>query len=361
MGGAYDDVAYPGFPYPRTHPDRLGRLARAFGLEPWGCRVLEIGCGDGMNLAGMAAGVPDLTGLGIDVVRGPLDRGRAVLEELGIERVELRECDVRGGEDLGEYDFVIAHGVYSWTPPDVRDAALALAARSLAPGGVAFVSFLCMPGGHLRTMVREIGLLGGDVEAAEALYGELLELVRGRPDPYARAVEFELQRIRSRPRSSLVHDDLSEAYAPVWLKDFEAHVAARGLRRLCEADPAELRPGWLPAQLRERMEGLSPLERDQFADVVAGRAYREAVLGRADAPVHAPDLAVLDEPLPVRWGDGPEVFPLARVQARTGPDVTNLRHEHVRLSEDLRAVVAGERAADAASLRKLAELALLLR
>jgi SAM-dependent methyltransferase len=302
-------------------------------------RVLEIGCGDGMNVVGMAASTPELTGLGLDVWDEALGRGRAVIAELGLGNVQLRTADVRAAGDPGEHDFVIAHGVYSWTPPDVREAALALAARSLAPHGVAFVSFLCHPGGFLRTMVREIGLLA---EEPEAIYGELLELVRGRPDPYARAVEFELQRIRSRPYASLVHDDLAESYAPVWLKDFEAHAASQGLRRLCEADPAELRPGWMPAEVAARLEGLDPLARDQMADVIAGRAYREAVLCRSDAPVAALDLAALDAPLPVRHGGG-EVFPLAKLQARAGTDVTNLRHEQVRLTPELRAaLLAGE-------------------
>lgn len=352
MGGVYDDVAYPGFPYPRTHPDHLGGLGRAFGLAPAGCRVLEIGCGDGMNLVGMAAAVPSLSGLGIDVVAGALERGRGFARRLGLMNVELREADVRGVGDLGSFDFVIAHGVYSWTPPDVRDAALALAARSLAPDGVAFVSFVCQPGGHLRTMVREIGLLGED---PEALYGTLLPLLAGRTDPYARVMEFELSRIRSRPHSSLIHDDLSEAYAAVWLKDFVAHADAHGLRRLCEADPAELRSGWLPAEVAEVVDGLDPLSRDQFADIVAGRAYREAVLCRADAPAGELRPDVLDEPLPVRWGDG-EVFPLALLQAREGLDVTNLRHEHLRLTPGLReALLRGD-----AERGRLADLALLL-
>ena len=31
---------------------------------------------------------------------------------------------MRAAGGLGEFDFVVAHGVYSWTPPDVREAAL---------------------------------------------------------------------------------------------------------------------------------------------------------------------------------------------------------------------------------------------
>jgi hypothetical protein len=221
-------------------------------------------------------------------------------------------------------------------------------------------------------MVREIGLLAGDADGAETLYSELLELNRGRTDPYGRVVAFELERIRSRPRSTLVHDDLSEAYGPVWLKDFVAHAESRGLRRLCEADPDELRPEWIPAAVRERLDALTddPLAREQLADVIGGRAYRESVLCRAGAPAGPVDLDALGEP-PTRWatapGEHPEAFPLARLQARGGSDVTNLRHEHVQITDpflrDLLAGLDGTRRREelpAAGLAQLAELALLV-
>ncbi len=34
---------------------------------------------------------------------------------------------------LGEFDYVIAHGVYSWVPANVRDGMLALIARGSRP------------------------------------------------------------------------------------------------------------------------------------------------------------------------------------------------------------------------------------
>ncbi len=36
-------------------------------------------------------------------------------------------------EELGEFDYVIAHGLYSWVPPEVQDALLATFRRFLAP------------------------------------------------------------------------------------------------------------------------------------------------------------------------------------------------------------------------------------
>jgi cyclopropane fatty-acyl-phospholipid synthase-like methyltransferase len=69
MTTVYDVVRYPGHAFPQTHPDRLAALAVLFGLDappPAGCRLLEIGCGDGGNLLPMAVGLPHATVVGFD-------------------------------------------------------------------------------------------------------------------------------------------------------------------------------------------------------------------------------------------------------------------------------------------------------
>jgi hypothetical protein len=50
----------------------------------------------------------------------------------------------------------MAQGVYPWAPTDVRNALLAAIGRLLAPQGVAFVSYLALPGAHMRELVRTI-------------------------------------------------------------------------------------------------------------------------------------------------------------------------------------------------------------
>ena len=53
MANAFDLVRYPNIPYARTHPAALGVFAALFGrpFAPFSaCRVLEIGCSEGVNL-----------------------------------------------------------------------------------------------------------------------------------------------------------------------------------------------------------------------------------------------------------------------------------------------------------------------
>ena len=144
---AYNDVAYTSHPDFATHPDHLATVATLLGLDvaPVAtCRVLELACGDGTNLLPVAAALPNATFVGIDFAARPVARAQRMASDLGLANVRLLQRDLRElPADLGTFDYVIAHGLYSWVPADVRAHVLPLIARHLAPQGVAFVS--CNP------------------------------------------------------------------------------------------------------------------------------------------------------------------------------------------------------------------------
>jgi SAM-dependent methyltransferase len=155
---SYDEVLYASYPFPQTHPDRLATLASLFGLHPapvTGCRVLELGCGDGANLVPMAFGFPQSQFVGIDLAARPIALGQAQVAGLKLENLDLRCCDILAVDAaFGEFDYIIAHGVYSWVQEAVRDRLLAVCKERLVPAGVAYVSYNTYPGYHLRDLVR---------------------------------------------------------------------------------------------------------------------------------------------------------------------------------------------------------------
>lgn len=354
MTDLYETVPYTGFPFPQTHPDRLALLARMHGLQPTpaeACRVLEVGCADGVNLLGMAASAPGLEAVGIDSAAGPLERGRALAREAGLEGVSLEALDVRDASELGTFDYMIAHGLYAWVTDDVREALMALLARSLTPHGLAFVSYNAHPGAQLRTMLREMALIhaaeGDRLDRARELYELLAPWAQERPDAYGRVLDHELQRLRRLNDPALLHDDLGDVYRPLWLRDLVAHAQAHGLQYLCEAELSELEADRHREGVDAVLDGLAGGDRvrwEQYADFLAGRSFRQTLLCRADAPVEPGELvralrrgeAVLPE-LPARHaaapGTRPEASPLARAMARAGPDLVSLEHEHVRLED----------------------------
>jgi len=141
----YDEVRYPGRPYPDTHPDRLATIGILFGMTPAPidrCRVLEVACGDGANLLPMAYALPGSSFLGFDLASAPVEAGRRMALQLGLANLTLETRDLnRFREDAGSFDYIIAHGLYSWIPASLREALLALIASHLAPAGIAFVSY----------------------------------------------------------------------------------------------------------------------------------------------------------------------------------------------------------------------------
>jgi 2-polyprenyl-3-methyl-5-hydroxy-6-metoxy-1,4-benzoquinol methylase len=169
MANVYDLVRYPNWPIPETHPVALAAFAALFGrrFAPFhACRVLEIGCGEGVNLMSMALGAPASEFVGIDLAEAPIAQGRVTAQASGLANVTLRVQDLAGVAP-GEFDYIIAHGVYAWVPALVRVALMRLIGKCLRPDGLAFVSYNVYPAaacarscaiscskGHAASMIR---------------------------------------------------------------------------------------------------------------------------------------------------------------------------------------------------------------
>jgi SAM-dependent methyltransferase len=296
----YDQVPYSNHPYAQTHPDRLATVAILHGLDPPDlahARVLELGCGAGGNLMAMVATAPGLRAVGVDLAHEPVQAGRAAAEAVGLP-LELHEADVRSLTDgrLGEFDYVVAHGLYAWVPPDARDAILATIAASLAPNGIAYVSYNAHPGGYFRRMLRDAGLwFARDVTAdplaratrAQELY-KFLQAQRAGTDTYGALLARLLPPLAEGPIYRLVHDDLGDNWEPVWFHEFAEHAGRHGLAFVGEADLSGLRSESLPDGVDVEVWALAGGDRVAFetlSDLLTARPFRQSVLCRAGAPV----------------------------------------------------------------------------
>jgi SAM-dependent methyltransferase len=288
---AYDHVPYPGYAYPQTHPDRLATLARLFGVSAApvdGCRVLELGCGDGGNLLPMAHGLPDSEFVGVDLASKAVARGHESADALGLTNIEFVCADLAGlGGDLGKFDFVIAHGLYSWVPDDVRDRLLGACREHLAPTGVAFVSYNALPGSHMRTMLREMMIFDGQARSAPANRTRrarqfLAALKDGcSADPAYRQILTEtIDQALAKSDAALLHDDLSPDNRPVYFHQFIAHARAHRLQYLAEADYFEMHAGVSSPEaislLDEHADDI--LVREQYLDFLKCRRFRQTLL-----------------------------------------------------------------------------------
>lgn len=303
MRDSYDEIAYPGSAFADMHPDRLATIARLHGLDPAPpdrCRVLELGCGDAGNLLSLAQALPGSSFLGIDRAPGTIERGRALAERAGLDNVRLEVADLlEVPARLGEFDMILAQGLYSWVPEPVRRRVLEICAASLAPHGIAFISYLALPGNHARNMFREAMLFHvrgiaeplERVRQARALMRLLSEAPGGRPEyrAIAKSVAEELERADD---GVVYHDFLAENNVAFLFRDFMRDAAGAGLQFLAEAElhasvlPAGGAPPFVADALR-RLEA-DVLQREQYWDFFRYRAFRQTLLCRRELEVRRP-------------------------------------------------------------------------
>ena len=294
---AYDRMVYIGHPFVQTHPDRLATIASLHGMQPApvaGCRVLELGCGDGGNLIPMAYQWPDSEFVGVDLSARAVEKGEATAAELGLRNIRLLRLDIMDvGVDFGRFDYIIAHGVYSWVPQPVRDKMMAIFRQNLAPAGVAYVSFNANPGSHLRDFARGMMLFhvrgitdpATRVEQARTLLKFLAQVSTGE-DWYGMLLRNQLERVCKMPDMLLYHDDLDESARAFFLHEVVEEAARHGLQYLSDASFSALNLQAEPEPVVNMISQIPEddvLTREQYLDFVKGRAFRETLLCHHEA------------------------------------------------------------------------------
>ena len=126
----YDAMPYPSYSYPSSAPASLNAIARLFGMTPaeiQTARVLEIGCESGGNILPLAARYPNSEFVGIDLSKGQIDEAKEKAAALSLENLRFEAKSIL---DLklkkAKFDYIIAHGFYSWVPSNVQRRLLEL-------------------------------------------------------------------------------------------------------------------------------------------------------------------------------------------------------------------------------------------
>lgn len=288
---SYDDLPYDDAAYFHTHPSTLSVAAVLRGFDPAPvetCRVLDLGCAAGFNLIAMSQSLPNARLVGIDYSLKQIDRGRRMLAEIGCKNVELHAADIASLDAaLGEFDYIIAHGVYSWLPEPVADALLAACRRHLAPNGLAYISYNTLLGWHSRLPLRDLLRFHADpnlpllerTRRARAAVQQILEAMPDPDSPAAKSLRAEFDAVRDDPDSYLFHEYLEADNRPVLFEQFAARAAGHGLRFLAEARFAT--NSFVQREpLRSALDaaGEDLVRREQQHDFLRNRHFRQSIL-----------------------------------------------------------------------------------
>lgn len=304
---AYDEVAYPAPVLSILTSDYLAAAGYMHGWRPPAperASYLEIGCGDGYNLAGIGAVTPGGHCVGFDLSKAAVARGQAIVEAAGLRNVKISVGDIMDYPRSGKvFDYIVSHGVYTWIPQHVRPAMLELIAKQLAPGGVAYVSFDALPAAGPKAyihafLMRELaGIEGFEQRCEQAV--RLLAMMKRNQRPESRLTVQLDQLINDLPQFDpgyFFHDWLAEFYAPISLEEFGAAAAEHGLVRAGDAAMYDMFVGDLDSEARAMVEacGNDMARRSELVFALRGaHLFRRELLVRADAP-----------PPPLEWSEG---------------------------------------------------------
>jgi methyltransferase-like protein/2-polyprenyl-3-methyl-5-hydroxy-6-metoxy-1,4-benzoquinol methylase len=302
----YDEAPYRSMPNPLGHPSNMATVARLLGLSPpelSRCRVLEIGSGTGTNLIPIAEELSGGEHIGIDLSAKQVELCNEEVAALGLKNVRFQQMDLLDvSAELGKFDYVIAHGMYSWVPPAARDKLVAICQDNLTDRGIAFISYNVLPGWHVRQMLRDIMSYhvrtlddpAARAEHAQQVLDFLCEGITGGEGSmplilktYAEHFRDRLRRLGPTADSLLHHDMLAGVNQPVYFHAFVEHATQHGLAYLAEAAFELSRMSTLPQGPRQLLEQTvdSLVEMEQYMDFLDMRMFRQTLLCKKEQPI----------------------------------------------------------------------------
>ena len=292
----YADLGYLSQPFPYASAPFLESYARLLGLSPAPAataRILEIGSSYGGNLMSQALFYPQATFTGIEIAPTQVSVGKTYIDQLGITNLELLEGDVNESHHhLGTYDYIIAHGFYSWVDDETKDNFLRLCKEHLAENGILYMSYNTYPGWHKMDSVRALlKFANKDIDTlnhrekvrhgktvASKLGALMLEYdtVKVQQGPFLQSLRQTLQK----QDCYVGHDHLEPVNTPVYFHQCMYHMTEHGFTYLCDCDLNLSFPDVYDETLRTKLQELAPhdpLAREQYIDFMLNTAFRKSL------------------------------------------------------------------------------------
>lgn len=291
----YDEVPYDGRAVPLTHPERLAIAALRRGLSPARperCRILELGCAEGGNIIPLAFHLDESELVGIDASAVQIEKARAARDRLGLDNLDLRHADILDcGRELGTFDYILCHGVFSWVAAPVRDKIMSLFSELLAPQGVAYLSYNCSPGWAFRSLIRRALMqrvrgVDDPSERARRVREALCWMAESpfKSTPWGGMLAGEAAAVLQHRDSYIVHEYLSAENRPLHFREVHEHAEQHGLAFLAELGRAAQDPRLEDGLLRGFQEHVDDVvEAEELSELFLFRAFRCSLFCRREA------------------------------------------------------------------------------
>lgn len=296
----YSELGYKSMPFPYTTPATLEAYAALVGVSapnPKTARVLELGATYGGNIISQALFNPDATFVGIELSQEQVEKGNEVIANAGLTNVSLVQSDIASiGSEIGTFDYIIAHGVYSWVDDGVKDALLRLIDEHLAEDGIAYVSYNTYPGWHTMEEVRQLMMFSNRDKAQfnhkeKVLHGKTIGSIVGSQilkydNLKERNSKFlgALRSVMQKDEYYVGHDHLEPNNDPVYFYQFNDHLEAHKLAYLCDADLTLSMVRSFDADIADTLDKLAlndHVAQEQYLDFMLDTTFRKSIICKA--------------------------------------------------------------------------------
>ena len=291
----YDEIPYPSLVYTDTHPGRLATLVTLFGIKPppiVNCRVLELGCGDGTNLIAISQTLPQASLWGIDFSAKQIASGQKVISALKCPNVTLKQLDFNEiDESLGKFDYIIAHGIYSWVPVTMQDKLLSIIRRHLGANGIAYISYNVYPGWHLDNIIRDMMMYHTQqlpttparlsLKQAKGILQFIANLRQSGNSAYDVLLQEKWQELQTVSENYLCHDFLEADNDPVYFHQFVKHATQHDLAYVTDIEFRRYLMAAYPVELVEAFKEYFQgdfFKQEQYMDFFLNRSLRRSLL-----------------------------------------------------------------------------------
>src|SRR5215469_498773 len=199
----------------------------------------DLGCGQGVTAVMLAATHPQGEFHGIDAMAVHIDHARRLARHAAIPNVCFYNTDFAAALDLElpQFDYIVAHGVYTWIDAEGQDALRRFIDRRLKPGGLVYLGYNAMPGWAcdlpFQRLMRELALgFQGDIAGRVAAAREAV-CALAKTDVPALARRFVVRELEQRPQdyatAYLVHEFMPAAWQPLYVTEVRTAMATIGL------------------------------------------------------------------------------------------------------------------------------------
>lgn len=296
----YSELGYKSMPFPYTTPATLEAYAALVGVSapnPKTARVLELGATYGGNIISQALFNPDATFVGIELSQEQVEKGNEVIANAGLTNVSLIQSDIASiGSEIGTFDYIIAHGVYSWVDDGVKDALLRLIDEHLAEDGIAYISYNTYPGWHTMEEVRQLMMFSNRDKAQfnhkeKVLHGKTIGSIVGSQilkydNLKERNSKFlgALRSVMQKDEYYVGHDHLEPNNDPVYFYQFNDHLGAHKLAYLCDADLTLSMVRSFDADIADTLDKLAlndHVAQEQYLDFMLDTTFRKSIICKA--------------------------------------------------------------------------------